>query len=163
MALNTGVGGVDIIESRGVDDVRRRRLLHVLTSWAMTLLTPDVPLRHLLGVHIVVDGVAAIAGRPGWTSHVVRGIVWSPPVGSGFDVISTPDLMGNVPLGRQRKIVVTDFLEIPLLPLRSMTKAMSSLLNVSNGSGFDRSGMIASGCSLGSTTTFAINVFCQRS
>jgi hypothetical protein len=35
-------------------------------------------------------------------------------------------------------------------------------LKVSRGSGFERSGMIASGCTLGSRTTFAIRVFDHR-
>jgi len=38
---------------------------------------------------------------------------------------------------------------------------MSSFLNVTSGSGFERSGMMASGCVFGSTTTLAMRVFDQ--
>ena len=56
-----------------------------------------------------------------------------------------------------------DCFRVPLLPLFPYTKAMSSFENVNSGSGFDKSGMMASGCSRGSRTTFAILVFLQRS
>ena len=37
------------------------RLAHMLAAGAVTLLAADVPLRHGLGLDVVIDGVAAVA------------------------------------------------------------------------------------------------------
>lgn len=46
----------------------------------------------------------------------------SPPIRSILNEIGPPDLMRYIPLRRQNEIIVTDFLEIALLPLTSVDK-----------------------------------------
>jgi hypothetical protein len=64
--------------------------------------------------------MTAIAGGAGGAMHVVLGIVLGPPVGPRFNVVGSPDFVGYVPLGRQRKIIVTDSLKVPLFPFASV-------------------------------------------
>ena len=80
-------------------------LIHVFAAGSVTLFATDVPLGHFLGGHIVVHRMASIAGGAGGAMHVVLGIVLGPPVGPRFNVVGAPDLVGYVPLGRQRKII----------------------------------------------------------
>jgi hypothetical protein len=92
----------------------------MLTSRTMALFASHVPLSGDLRGDVVVHRMAAIAERACWTLLVVRGIVRDPPVRVGLDEIGTPDAVGDVPLGRQREIVISHLREVALLPLRSV-------------------------------------------
>ena len=87
----------------------------MLTSRPMALFAAYIPFRHFFGFHVVIDGVAAIAG---WSSRPV-GIAWTvigrPPIGSGLDMVREPPLLRDVPLCRQREVVVATLHEVALL------------------------------------------------
>ena len=55
MALNAGVGCINVIEARQIHDIRLGWLLHVIAARAVTLLAADIPLGHCLSSHIVID------------------------------------------------------------------------------------------------------------
>src|SRR5579863_642758 len=116
MALDTGIACRDIIHSRRIQNVSARRMLHMFTSRPVALFAANVPLCHLLGVDVVIDRVASIAGRTRGPLHIVRRIKWLPPIGPLGDEIRPPDAMGHVPLRRFRKIIVSSFSEVTLLP-----------------------------------------------
>src|SRR5258707_12081866 len=116
MALNAGVVGPDVVHSRGIQGVAARGMLHMLASWAVASFAAHIPLRHLFGVDVVIDRVAAIACRTCGPLHIVRRIKWRPPVGSIGHEIWPPNTVGDIPLGRFRKIVVSLFREVTLLP-----------------------------------------------
>ena len=164
VTLDARVVRADEIELRRIDDVRGGGLGDMLAARAVASLAADIPLGDRVGLHVVVDGMAAVAQRSGRPLHVVRGIVRHPPIGIGLHEVRPPDLVGDVPLRRQREVVVADLREVALLPLRCRTRTRCRRrVNVSSGSGLVRSGMTASGCCFGSVTTFAIRVFAQRS
>src|SRR4029077_5244935 len=116
MTLNAGVGCLHIIEFGWIDDVRLTLVLHVIAARTMAALAPDVPLRDLLRVDVVVDGMAAVAERPGRPLHVVGWIERRPPVTAVLDEIWAPELMNHIPLGRKHKVVIAHLFEIALLP-----------------------------------------------
>src|SRR5580704_2931206 len=91
-------------------------MLYVLAAWPVTLFAANVPLCHLFGVDVVVDGVASIAGRARGPLQIVCRIVWFPPVGSLGDEIRPPNSMGNIPLRGLGKVIVSSFREVTLLP-----------------------------------------------
>src|ERR1700733_2237754 len=114
MALDTGIAGRDIIHSRRIQNVPARGLLHMLAARSVALFASNVPLRHLLGMDVVIDRVASIAGRPRGPLHIVGRIKWLPPVRPFGDEIRTPDAMGHIPLRGFGKIIITSFREITL-------------------------------------------------
>ena len=116
MALNAGVGCVNVVEAGGINDIRLRWLLHVLAARAVTLFAANVPLGYFLRHHIVIYRVAAIAGGARGAFHVVVGIIPGPPIRPNFNLVRTPDFISHVPLGRQWEKIITCFLEISLLP-----------------------------------------------
>ncbi len=116
VALDAGIGRLDVIHSRRVQDIAPRGMLDMLASRAVTLFAADVPLRNLLAADVVIDGVAAIAGGAGGALHVVWRVEGRPPIGAVGDEIGAPDTMVDVPLSRLGKIVVASFGEIALLP-----------------------------------------------
>src|SRR5580700_4943512 len=116
MTLDTSIACRDIIHSRRIQNVSARGMLHVLTSRPVALFAANVPLRHLLGVDVVIDRVASIAGRTSGPLHIVRRIKWLPPVGPFGDEIRAPDAMGHIPLRGSWKVIVTSFGEVTLLP-----------------------------------------------
>jgi hypothetical protein len=91
-------------------------------SRTMAFFTSNIPLGHGLGLQIVVNGMAAIAGRACWPIGVLRAIKWHPPVGASLDVIGKPFLVFYIPLCRKWKVVITNFGEVPLLPQASIGK-----------------------------------------
>jgi len=93
------------------------------TARPVTTLAAYVPLRYLLVMNVVVDGVTAIARGASGTLHVVRRIERFPPVGSLRYKVRTPYLVLDVPLGRLGKIVITDLREIALLPQAAVDKS----------------------------------------
>src|SRR5579862_7990170 len=116
MALYARVGCVNVVKARRIYDIRRRWLLRVITAGAVTLFTAHIPLGHLFRAHIVIYRVAAIARGSGGALHVVFRIILGPPVRPGLNFVGTPNLVGHVPLGWQRIEIITNSLEVPLLP-----------------------------------------------
>ena len=55
MALDAGIAGLNIIQSRWILNIYTRWMLDVLASRTVAFLASNVPLRHLLGVDVVVD------------------------------------------------------------------------------------------------------------
>src|SRR5262245_58177974 len=100
VTLNTGVVRVYVVQTRRVDDRSGPRLAHVLAARPMTTLAADVPLRHRLGLYVVVDGMAAVTQRARRPLHVVRGIEPDPPVRIRLHHVRAPHTMGDVPLSR---------------------------------------------------------------
>src|ERR1700747_1425823 len=93
----------------------------VLTAWTVAAFAADVPLRYLLGVDVIVHRVTAIAGWPRRTLHIVGGIIGRPPVCAGVgNVVFHPLLVTDVPLHRQRIVIVADLREIALFPLTAI-------------------------------------------
>ena len=78
MALNAGVGGVNVVERAGLRYSLRG--CHVIAAWAVTLFAADIPLGHFLGAHIIIDRVAAIAGRSVGRSGCLPDNTWSTSV-----------------------------------------------------------------------------------
>ena len=87
---------------------------------AVALFAAHVPLRHGLGLDVVVHRMAAVAQRAGGALHVVVGIKSRPPVGAGRGLIGPPDLMRDVPLRAERIVIVALLREIALLPLAAV-------------------------------------------
>src|SRR2546428_4333166 len=100
MALDTGVVGANVIELRRVHDVGFIGIAGVLTAWAMTSFTTDIPFGWRLRLYVVVDGMAAITPRSCWAPHVIGGIEGKPPDPVQLDHIYWPDSVGKFPLGR---------------------------------------------------------------
>src|SRR6201987_6546273 len=75
----------------------------------------DIPFGHLLRLHVVIYGMAAVARGSGGTIEVGRPVKRNPPVRSRFHVIGQPLLFRDVPLRRQRIIIVATLGEIALL------------------------------------------------
>src|ERR1700751_4334187 len=82
---------------------------------SVALLATDIPFGHLLRLHVVIYGVAAVARGSGGTIEVSRPVKRNPPVPSRFHVIGQPAFLRDVPLGGQRAIIVATLGEIALL------------------------------------------------
>ena len=130
MALNAGVGCVNVIEARRIHDIRRRWLLHVIAAGAVTLFAAHVPFRNRLGLNVVVDGMTAVAEGTSGALHVVFGIIFGPPVRPRLYVVGAPDLVSHVPLGGQREIIIAYLLKVPLLPFATVNQGDIILLKM---------------------------------
>lgn len=115
VALHAGVVGADIVELVGIDDVGFRGMDDVFAAGAVAFFAADIPFGDLFGLEVVVDGVAAVAGRSGGPVEVGRAIEGNPPVGSGLDVIGKPFFLLDVPLCGLRVVVVSAACEVALL------------------------------------------------
>src|ERR1700733_8612021 len=109
MALDASIVRRNVIHSRRIENVSARRMLNVLAARPVALFAANVPLRHLFGVDVVVDGVASIAGWPRGPLHIVRRIKRLPPVSPFGDEVRTPDATGHIPLRGFWKVIVTSF------------------------------------------------------
>src|ERR1700681_3596603 len=90
---------------------------NMLAARPVAALTTDIPFRDSLGLDVVVNRMAAVASRTGGPLHVIGRIYRPPPIPAlGRHSIRTPCVIADVPLRRQRKIVVADLCEITLLP-----------------------------------------------
>src|ERR1700674_2367907 len=89
---------------------------------AVALFAADIPFSHCFDRNIIVDGMAAIAERPGSPLEIIRRIERSPPVGGIGHKIPPPHFVRDVPLGWLWKIVVADFGEIALLPAAAVNE-----------------------------------------
>src|SRR5665213_238343 len=65
MALDADIVGANIIQARGIHDIRRGGALDMSASRAVALFAADVPLGDGFGFGVVVDGMAAVAERAG--------------------------------------------------------------------------------------------------
>src|SRR5690242_8225848 len=117
MALDAGIARCHVIHVRRIDDVVALRFRRVLAARTVTSLTTHVPLCDLLRMDVVTNRMAAVAQGTSGSMHVVTRIKPCPPIASrsGHDVLA-PFMVLHLPLHWQRKIVVADFREIPLLP-----------------------------------------------
>src|SRR5215469_15645760 len=89
----------------------------VLTTWPVAAFTADVPLRHLLGLSVIVHGMAAIAGWTRGPLHVVRRIQRSPPISTFHgNHVGKPFVSADVPLYRQGEVIISDLCKVALLP-----------------------------------------------
>src|SRR3984893_4887879 len=105
VALNAGVAGRNVVHVRGVQDTAARWMGDMLADRTVAALTAHVPLSDLLGVDIVVYGMAPVAGGSGGALHVVRRIKPCPPVSScGYD-ISAPCVVFDFPLRSEERRV----------------------------------------------------------
>src|ERR1700683_4360548 len=96
---------------------------NVFAAWTVAAFATDVPLGDLFGVDVVTDRVAAVAGRSGWTLHVVGWIERSPPVCSRvWYVIGSPCFIADVPLSGKWIVVISYFGKVALLPLAAIDK-----------------------------------------
>lgn len=117
MALNAGVVRRYVIHLRRIEDVAACGMGDVFAAGTVAAFAADIPLRNLLRVDVVVDGMAPIASRPCRPLHVVRRIEGCPPVGACIgDVKFEPLLVADVPLRGERVVVIAEFGEVPLLP-----------------------------------------------
>src|SRR5260370_17381328 len=98
MALNASVVGLDIFHARGIQNIAARGMLGVLAAGTVAALATHVPLDDLLGVDVVADGMAPIAGGAGRPLHIVGRIERHPPIRSGTDKIRAPYLLVAHPL-----------------------------------------------------------------
>ncbi len=62
VALNAGIAGGDIIHSRRIQNVSARGMLHMLAARSVALFATNVPFRYPLGLDVVINRVASIAG-----------------------------------------------------------------------------------------------------
>src|SRR5271156_1049112 len=117
MALNAGVVRGYVVHLCRIEDVGACGMGDVFAARTMAAFAADVPFRNLLGVNIVVDGMAAITGWACRSLRVVRRIEGCPPVGACIrDVILEPLLVVDVPLSGQRIVVIAYLREVALLP-----------------------------------------------
>lgn len=91
-------------------------MLNVLASGPMAPLTADIPLCDLLGVDVVAHRMAAIASGPCRPLQVVGRVKRRPPVRPRANEILTPFVIRDLPLSRQREVVISNFCKISLLP-----------------------------------------------
>src|ERR1700737_3305647 len=116
MALDAGVAGLNIIHSRWIQNIYTRWMLDVLASRTVAFLAPNVPLRHLFGVDVIANRMATITSWASRPLHIVRRIKRLPPIRSLSHEILPPNVPGNVPLRGLRKIIVSSFRKVTLLP-----------------------------------------------
>ena len=124
VALNAHVVGLNIIEPRRIDDIFMRRFGDVGRSGAVALFASHIPFCNSSCLNVVVDRMATIAERAGGALHVVIGVESGPPVGTGRDVIRTPDLVVHIPLRPEREVIIAPFRKVPLITSRSGRSGM---------------------------------------
>src|SRR2546429_2427565 len=106
----------DGIRDVAVTGVQTCALPILCAARSVAAFTADVPLRYLACPNVVIHRMAAVAGRTGRALHIVRRIKRLPPIGSLRNKVRAPDMMGDVPLGRLRIIVIANSRKVPLLP-----------------------------------------------
>jgi hypothetical protein len=161
VTANAGVVRRDIIEPPRIDDRRPHWVGDVSATRSVTSFAADIPLCDAFCLDVVIDRVAAVAQGAGRTLHIVVGVKGRPPIGVLRHMGGEPARVRDVPLGRQREIIVAPASEIALLPPAAVCERDIVLRERQQGIRLRE--VIASGCSRGSRTTFAIRVFRQRS
>ena len=122
MALNADIISPDEIQRFRIHDVRSRWMGHMFATRPMALFTTDIPFRHFFGFHVVIDGVATIAGWPRRPVGVAWTVIGDPPIGSGLDMVWDPTLLCDIPLRWQRVVVVPALGKIALLVTTAVYK-----------------------------------------
>lgn len=110
------------IQPDRIHNVRPGRAPDVRRTGSMAFFATDVPLRHCLGLDVVIDRVATVAQRTRGALHIVGGIDSGPPVRTRRRLIGSPHLMRDVPLCWKRKIVIAALREIALLPFAAISE-----------------------------------------
>jgi len=122
VALDADIVRAYEIEFARVDDVGFGGMRDVRASGSVALFATNVPLGHLLRTHVIVHGMAAVAGGSSGAIKVCRSVERNPPVCTSLDVIREPLLFRHIPLCGQRKVVITTFREITLLESAAVCK-----------------------------------------
>ena len=88
---------------------------------SVAALAANIPFGDLMGVNVVVDGVAPVAERTGRALAVVVGVEGRPPIAflSGH-VVGKPFVLREVPLHTERDVIVPLLDEVTLLPQASV-------------------------------------------
>ena len=71
MALDAGVVRGYVIHLGWIQDIGARRVRDMLAAGSVAAFAANIPLCDLLGVNVIVDGMAAVAGRSSGSLHVV--------------------------------------------------------------------------------------------
>ena len=116
MALDASVAGFHIVGVRRIEDVGPGWVLDVFAAGTVASFAADIPFCDPLGVDVITYGMAAVTCRAGRSLEVVRRKKRHPPVRALADEILAPFVILYLPLSRQRKIVVSYFRKISLLP-----------------------------------------------
>ena len=82
----------------------------------MAPLAAHVPFFDCFRFDVVVHGVTAVAKRARRPFHIVGRIKPHPPIRIRLDEICTPQLVTDIPLRGEWEVVITDLLEVTLLP-----------------------------------------------
>src|SRR5579863_980665 len=112
-----------VIEATGVHDGLLDRLGGMNAARPVASLAPDVPLGDGLFRDVVVHGMAPVAERAGWSLRIVGRVERHPPIGAVGNEVFAPNLVGDIPLRGQYEVVVSNFLEIALLPLAAIDES----------------------------------------
>src|SRR5215471_7697004 len=94
----------------------------MFAAWTMATLTAHVPFFDCFRFDVVVHGVTAVAKRARGPFHIVGRIKRYPPIRIRLNEICTPQLVTDIPLRWKREVVITDLLEVTLLPLRAVNE-----------------------------------------
>jgi len=116
MALDASIVPSHIVETIWIDDITPSWMRDMQTARPMALLAAYIPLRHMLGLNVIVHRMTPITGRPGRPVKITRAIKRQPPVRSRLRVIRQPSTLLHVPLRRQRIVVVPALRKKSLLP-----------------------------------------------
>ena len=115
----------------------------------MAFFAADIPFGHGFILNVVVNGMTAIAERTGRALLIIRRVKRHPPIGVRGDHISAPDLMRDIPLCREREIIVAFLREIPLLPFTAVNEGDVVLGKFHEWIGFCQIGQNGFGMSFG--------------
>ena len=116
VALNARIVASHIVQPVRIHDIVLRWMGDMQAPWPMALFTSHIPLRHRVGLHVVVHGMTPITRRPRRPVKVRRPIERHPPVRPTLHVIRQPFLLRHIPLRRQRIVVIPTFRKKSLLP-----------------------------------------------
>ncbi len=96
---------------------------NVLTPRSMATFASNIPFGYRFGFDVIVHRMTAVAEGACRALEIVRWIEGSPPVGTILHKVrTTPDLVCDVPLRRQDKVIVADLFKVALLPPASIYK-----------------------------------------
>ena len=123
MALHADIGSAHRIEPRRINNVVFCGMFHVGASRAVTFFASHIPLGDLLGLDIVVDGVATIAKRTCGSFKIAVWIMGSPPVCSFLNMVGKPFLLLDVPLRREHIVIVAAACEVALFPTAAIDES----------------------------------------
>ena len=123
MALDACIVPTHIVQRTRIHDVLLRRMRHMQASRSVAFLAAHVPLGHCLCRNVVVHRVATIARWPSRTIKVAWPIKGQPPIRPVLSVIRQPALLRDVPLCRERKVVIAAPGKVSLLPAAAVDES----------------------------------------